>query len=109
MTGAPLPRATICRLDLVPRQHTTGGRPKLLGISKRGNSYLHELFIHGARAALPSMAKADNATGRWLRGLLARAHHNVVIVALAAKLARIAWSVLRRRSSFMRQPTLAVA
>ena len=54
-------------LGLVPRQHTTGGKPKLLGISKRGNAYLRGLFIHGARAALPSMAKTEDATGQWLR------------------------------------------
>jgi len=77
-------------LGLVPRQHTIGGRPKLLGISKRGNIYLRVLFIHGARTALTSWSKAEDATGRWLRGLLARTHYNVVVVALAAKLVRIA-------------------
>ena len=64
-------------LGLVPRQHTTGGKPKLLGISKRGNAYLRGLFIHGARAALASLSQVEDATGRWLRGLLARAHYNV--------------------------------
>jgi len=54
------------------------------------------LFIHGARAALASLSKAEDATGRWLRGLLARAHYNVVVIALAAKLARIAWSTWRK-------------
>ncbi|AWI88000.1 IS110-like element ISMex31 family transposase [Methylorubrum extorquens] len=57
-------------LGLVPRQHTTGGKPKLLGISKRGNAYLRGLFIHGARAALASLSKVEDATGRWLRSLL---------------------------------------
>jgi len=90
-------------LGLVPRQHTTGGKPRLLGISKRGNAYLRQLFIHGARAAPASMSKADDATGRWLRGLLARAHHNVVVVALAAKLARIAWAMLRKATGFERR------
>ena len=96
-------------LGLVPRQHTTGGRPKLLGISKRGNAYLRGLFIHGARAALASLSKAEDATGRWLRGLLARAHYNVVVVALAAKLARVAWATLRKGGSFERhlEPALA--
>jgi transposase len=98
-------------LGLVPRQHTTGGKPKLLGISKRGNAYLRGLFIQGARAALASMAKAEDATGRWLRGLLARAraHYNAVVVALAAKLARIAWATLRKGVSFERQPKPAHA
>ena len=93
----------------MPRQHTTGGKPKLLGISKRGNAYLRGLFIHGARAALASLSKVEDATGRWLRGLLARAHSNVVVVALAAKLARIAWATLRKGVSFERrsEPVLA--
>ena len=87
-------------LGLVPRQMTTGGRPKLLGITKRGNKYLRMLFIHGARAALPGLAKTETPLGAWLRGLLARAHRNVVVVALAAKLARIAWATLRRGVRF---------
>ncbi len=82
-------------LGLVPRQHSTGGKARLLGISKRGNKYLRMLFIHGARAALPHLAKGDTPIGAWLRGLLARGHRNVAVVALANKLARIAWAVLR--------------
>lgn len=82
-------------LGLVPRQMTTGGKPRLLGISKRGNVYLRTLLIHGARAALPSLAKSTSRLGGWLRGLQARAHPNTVVVALASKLARIAWAVLR--------------
>ena len=87
-------------LGLVPRQSTTGGKPKLLGISKRGNKYLRKLLIHGARAALPHVAGRDTPLGRWAKGLLARAHHNVVVVALANKLARIAWAVLRSGDKF---------
>ena len=82
-------------LGLVPRQATTGGRPRLLGITKRGNKYLRTLLIHAARAALPSLATTEGPLGNWLRGLSARAHRNTVIVALANKLARIAWAVLR--------------
>jgi transposase len=81
-------------LGLVPRQATTGGKPKLLGISKRGNAYLRTLLIHGARTALPGLAKSETPLGRWLKGLLERAHRNVAIVALANKLSRIAWAVL---------------
>jgi transposase len=87
-------------LGLVPRQRTTGGKPRLLGISKRGNTYLRTLLIHGARAALPSLAKSQTALGDWLRGLLARCHPNTVVVALANKLARIAWALLRREGTF---------
>ena len=87
-------------LGLVPRQHTTGGKPRLFGINRRGNIYLRQLFIHGARAALPTLSKADTPLGQWLSGLLARAHYNVAVVALAAKLARIAWATLRRGTTF---------
>ena len=90
-------------LGLVPRQQTTGGKPRLLGISKRGNTYLRTLLIHGARAALPSLSKADTALGAWLRGLQARCHPNTVVVALANKLARIAWALMRRETVFSTQ------
>jgi transposase len=83
-------------LGLVPRQATTGGKSRLLGISKRGNKYLRKLLIHGARAAMPSLAKSATPLGAWLRDLLCRAHPNAVVVALANKLARIAWAVLKR-------------
>ncbi|TIL83788.1 MAG: IS110 family transposase, partial [Mesorhizobium sp.] len=87
-------------LGLVPRQHTTGGKPRLLGISKRGNKYLRTLLIHGARAALPSLARSQTLLGAWLRSLLVRRHRNTVVVALANKLARIAWVILRREAPF---------
>ena len=73
-------------LGLVPRQFTTGGKPKLLGISKRGNKYLRRQLIHGARAALPYVAERDAPLGRWAKGLASRAHRNVAIVAFANKL-----------------------
>ncbi len=97
-------------LGLVPRQATTGGKPRLLGITKRGNTYLRTLLIHGARAALPSLSAGPTAIGEWLRGLLGRAHKNKVVVALAGKLARIAWAVLRSGESYAskaRQPAMA--
>ena len=87
-------------LGLVPRQMTTGGKPKLLGISKRGNGYLRRMLIHGARAALPSLAKGKTLLGEWLRGLLLRTHINTAVVALAAKMARIIWAVLRNGRPF---------
>lgn len=92
-------------LGIVPRQYSTGGKPKLLGISKRGNKYLRTLLIHGARAALPSLARSQAPLGSWLRGLLARRHRNTVVVALANKLARIAWAALRHDVTY--QPELA--
>jgi transposase len=87
-------------LGLVPRQATTGGRPKLLGITKRGSKYLRKLIIQGARAALPSLARTATPLGDWLRGLLARSHGNTVVVALASKLIRIAWALLRNETRF---------
>lgn len=87
-------------LGLVPRQMTTGGKPRLLGISKRGNGYLRKMLIHGARAALPTLSKGPTILGSWLRGLLSRTHINKVVVALAAKMARIIWSVLRKGTAF---------
>ena len=87
-------------LGLVPRQVTTGGKPRLLGISKRGNKYLRKLLIHGARAALPMLAASATPLGGWLRALLQRVHKNTAVVALANKLARIVWVVLRRGVAF---------
>ena len=87
-------------LGLTPRQHSTGGKTKMLGISKRGNRYLRKQLIHGARAAMPHLAAKPNSMGAWLQQLLARSHPNVVVVALAAKLARIVWAVLRHEKSF---------
>ncbi|WP_424140714.1 IS110 family transposase [Roseomonas chloroacetimidivorans] len=87
-------------LGLVPKQATTGGKPKLLGITKRGSRYLRKNLIHGARAVLPRLAATETRLGGWLRGLLERAHKNTVVVALANKLARIAWAVLARGRSY---------
>jgi transposase len=92
-------------LGLVPRQATTGGKPRLLGITKRGNTYLRTLLIHGARAALPSLMSSQSPMGEWLRGLVGRAHKNKVVVALAGKLARIAWAVLRSGENYAAKVT----
>lgn len=87
-------------LGLVPRQATTGGKPKLLGITKRGSKYLRKMLIQGARSAMPALRTSDTAVGAWLRGLLARAHPNVAVVALAAKMARIVWALLRHGRTY---------
>jgi transposase len=87
-------------IGLVPRQTTTGGKPRLGGITHRGNKYLRKNLVHGARAALPSLARSQTNLGRWLTGLLARAHPNTVVVALANRLARIAWVVLTQNRRF---------
>jgi transposase len=87
-------------LGLVPRQITTGGKPRLVGITKRGNKYLRTLLIHGARSAMPGLAASATPLGDWVRGLMARVHKNTAVVALANKLARIVWVVLRKGEAF---------
>jgi transposase len=81
-------------LGIVPRRYSTGGKAKLLGISKRGNVYLRKILIHGARAAVLRIKRDKASIGAWLDALDARAPKNVVVVAMANKLARIAWAVL---------------
>lgn len=96
-------------LGLVPRQATTGGKPRLKGITKRGNVYLRRLLIHGARAAMAPLSGTSTALGKCLRSLRARAHVNIIVAALAAKLARIAWAVLRTGRSFEVREAAAAA
>lgn len=95
-------------LGLVPRQHSSGGKQTLLGISKRGDVYLRTLLIHGARAVVRfTEKKVDRDT--WVQRLLKRRNKNVVAVALANKNARIIWALLRRNESYHHEhvPTLA--
>src|SRR2546422_5862119 len=83
-----------------PREHSTGGQQKLLGISKRGNSYLRRLFVQGARAVLQQRTKQSSGLSAWLAQLISRTHRNVAAVALANKLARIAWAVLAKNERY---------
>ena len=84
-------------LGLVPAQYSTGGKPTLLGISKRGNGYVRRLLIHGARACVIHLDRSKDRLGRWITALEARMHRNKVVVALANKLARIAWVLMTRK------------
>jgi transposase len=93
-------------VGLVPREHSTGGKQKLLGISKRGNSYLRRLFVQGARAVLQFRDKQSPGLSAWLTQLTSRTHYNVAGVALANKLARMAWAVLTKGDIY-RPPVLA--
>jgi hypothetical protein len=79
---------------LVPRQHSTGGQPRLRGIRKRGDVYLRTLFVHGARTTLRWLRRKTDRRSTWLRGLMDRRGKKKAAVALANKNARIAW-VLR--------------
>jgi transposase len=83
-----------------------GGKTTLLGISKRGNPYLRKMFIHGARAAVLRLKREGSSIGAWRNGLEARAPRNVLIVAMANKLARITWAVLASGEPY-RAATLA--
>ncbi|MEQ5876766.1 IS110 family transposase [Pseudoalteromonas sp. NFXS39] len=87
-------------IGLVPYQHSTGGKPRLLGISKRGNKELRELFVHAARAVMWRDNTANKFFGQWLLDLKCRKPFNVAVVALANKLARIAWSVMSTKQPF---------
>jgi len=81
-------------LGLVPRQHSTGGRERLLGISKHGDVYLRMLLIHGARAVLKHVERKDDPVSVWAASVKARRHANVAVVALANKMARMAYALL---------------
>ncbi|WP_296577925.1 IS110 family transposase [Phreatobacter sp.] len=83
-------------LGLVPRQYSTGGKTTLRGISKRGNGYVRRLLIHGARSCVLHLDRTRNRLGVWLDQLQRRMHANKVVVALANKIARIAWAIINR-------------
>lgn len=96
-------------LGLIPRQYSTGGKARLLGISKRGSIYLRRMFIHGARAVLLWVKYDTGRLGHWAHQLELRAPRNKVIVALANKLARISWAVLARGQDYRADIVTAVA
>ncbi len=87
-------------LGLVPRQHSSGGKSVLLGISKRGDRYLRSLLVHGARAVVRQAAHKDDRLSRWINKVRAQRGYNKASVALANKLARIGWAVLYNRSVY---------
>lgn len=87
-------------LGLVPRQHSSGGKDTLLGISKRGNAYLRTLFIHGARAVLSYVDKKSDRFSQWAKSLVERRGHNKACVAVANKLARIAWAIMAKGEQY---------
>ncbi len=83
-------------LGLTPRQYTTGGKPRLPGISKKGDRYLRTLLIHCARAVLCRVKREDDRCKRWVKQLESRSHKNVATVGLANKLSRIAWAIITK-------------
>jgi transposase len=87
-------------LGLVPRQDSSGGKPRLLGISKRGDVYLRTLLIHGARAVVKAAAQKDDSQSRWINDLVKRRNANIAAVAVANKNARIVWALLTKSESY---------
>jgi transposase len=87
-------------VGLVPKQHSSGGKAVLLGISKRGDRYLRSLLVQGARAVMRLVANKDDRLSRWINRLKATRGANKAAVALANKLARIGWAILRHDSVY---------
>ena len=96
-------------VGVVPRQYSTGGKQKLYGISKRGNIYLRRMLIHGARAVLFRVKYDTGGFGQWVHRLAHRAPSNKVVVAIANKLARMAWAVLSSGQDYRHQPLQQLA
>jgi transposase len=99
-------RQMAASLGLTPRQNSSGGKERLLGISKRGDSYLRTLLIHGARSTLRTAKDKDDRLSRWVTRIAQNRHHNVAAVALANKTARIAWAMMKNGTDY--QPNLVV-
>ncbi len=87
-------------LGLTPGQHSTGGRERLLGISKRGDPYLRSLLVHGGRSVVRTAKGKEDRLSLWVMSLAARSHANVAAVALANKTARIAWAMIRTGTDY---------
>jgi transposase len=87
-------------LGLVPRQHSSGGKDTLLGISKRGDGYLRSLLIHGARAVVRKAKHKDDRLSQWINRLCATRGVNKATVALANKMARMGWVILSRETVY---------
>ncbi len=87
-------------LGLVPSQHSSGGKERLGAISKRGDTYLRTLLIHGARAVISRCEKKEDRKSQWLKGIMARRNKNIATVALANKNARVIWAVLSRGENY---------
>jgi transposase len=93
-------RQMAAAIGLTPRQHSSGGKNRLLGISKRGDVYLRSLLVHGARAVVSQAKHRDDRLSRWVIGIAQRRHPNVAAVALANKTARMAWAMLRNETDY---------
>jgi transposase len=93
-------RQMAAALGLTPKQHSSGGKDRLLGISKRGDPYLRSILIHGARATAAAAKNKDDRLSRWVTELAQRRHLNVAAVALANKTVRMAWAMMRNEADY---------
>jgi transposase len=100
-------RQMAAALGLTPRQHSSGGKDRLFGITKRGDVYLRALLIHGARAVVSQAKHKDDRLSRWVTNIATRRHPNVAAVALANKTARMAWAMLRNETNY--DPDFAIS
>lgn len=98
-------RDAAASLGLVPRQHSSGGKNVLLGISKRGDRYLRSLLVHGARAVVNQAAGKEDRLSCWLNRIRAERGWNKAVVAMANKMARMGWAILRYKTTY--QPSSA--
>ncbi len=94
-------------IGITPRQHSSGNKHRLLGISKRGDVYLRTLMIHGARSVVTAAEHKDDPLSRWVTEIAKRRHPNVAAVALANKNARMAWAILRNKTDY--DPDFAIS
>lgn len=95
-------------LGLVPRQYSTGGKAKLLGISKRGNKNLRRLLVQCARVIMLNAPRWQSAMAQWTLALMQRRHSNIVACALANKLARVVWALLAKGGEYRPQPRASI-
>jgi len=94
-------------IGLTPKQHSSGNKDRLLGISKRGDAYLRMLLIHGARAVMSQAKHRDDRLSRWVTDIAKRKHPNVAAVALANKTARMAWAMMQSGNDYDPDYTIA--
>jgi len=100
-------RQMAAAIGITPKQHSSGDKHRLLGISKRGDVYLRTLMIHGARAVVARATHKDDRLSRWVTNIATRKHPNVAAVALANKTARMAWAMLRHETDY--DPDFAIS
>jgi len=100
-------RQMAASIGLTPKQFSSGGKERLLGISKRGDSYLRSILIHGARSTIHHAKHKDDPLSKWVTGLAERRHPNIAAVALANKTVRMAWAMMQSEEDY--NPDRAVA